>query len=74
MPVKKIVPQEAMTPSLRTTSLGAHKPCTVVERKDVAILWDMLIHTDKEIAANAPDVVIKEWKENKRTFIDIFSI
>lgn len=57
---KKNVPQEAMTPSLRTTALGAHKPCTVVERKDVAILWDMLIHTAKEIAANTPDIVIKD--------------
>lgn len=49
-----------MTPSLRTTALGAHKPSTVVEGKGVAILWDMLIHTAKEIAANTPDVVIKD--------------
>ena len=48
-----------------------HKPSTVMEGKDVVILWDMPIHTDKEITANRPDIVIKDKKENKCIFIDM---
>ena len=48
-----------------------HKPSTVVEGKDVVILWDMPIHTDKEITENRPDIVIKDRKENKCIFIDM---
>ena len=39
-----------------------HKPSTVFEGKDVVILWDMSIHTEKEITANKPDIVIKDKK------------
>ena len=42
-----------------------HKLSTVVEGKDVVILWDVPIHTDKEITENKPDIVIKDRKENK---------
>ena len=48
-----------------------HKPSTVLEGNDVVILWDMPIHTDKEITANRPDIVIKDKKETKCTFIDM---
>ena len=48
-----------------------HKPNTVVEGKDVVILWDMPIHTDKEITANRPDIVIRDKLENKCFFIDV---
>ena len=48
-----------------------HKTSTVVEGKDVVILWDMPIHTDKEVTANRPDIVIKDRKENKCIFIDM---
>ena len=36
-----------------------HKPNTVTEGRDVAILWDMPIHTDKEIKAHRPDIIVK---------------
>ena len=42
-----------------------------MEGKDVIILWDTPIHTDKEITANKPDIVIKDKKENKCIFIDM---
>ena len=42
-----------------------------MEGKDVIILWDMPVHTDKEITANRPDIVIKDKKENKCIFIDM---
>ena len=48
-----------------------HKPSTVIEGKDVIMLWDMPIHTDKEITANRPDTVIKDKKENTCIFIDM---
>ena len=47
-----------------------HKPSTVMEGKDVIILWDTPIHTDKD-TANRPDIVIKDKKENKCIFIDM---
>ena len=48
-----------------------HKPSTVIEGKDVIILWDMPIHTDKEIIADRPDIVIQDRKENTCIFIDM---
>ena len=36
-----------------------HKPNTVTEGRDVTILWDMLIHRDKEIKANRPYIIVK---------------
>ena len=30
--------------------------------RQATILWDMQIQTDKEIAANSPDIVIKDHK------------
>ena len=32
-----------------------HVPATVTENKEATILWDIQIHTDREIAANKPD-------------------
>ena len=44
----------------------------MVEGKDVVILWEMPIHTDKEkITANRPDIVIRDRLENKCFFIDM---
>ena len=37
----------------------------VRESKDATILWNMKIHTDHEIAANKPDIVIKDHKTKK---------
>ena len=39
-----------------------HEPKTVTENDSVTILWDMPIHTDRTIAANRPDIVLKNIK------------
>ena len=36
-------------------------------KPSVVILWDMPIHTNKEITVNRPDIVIKDKKGNKCT-------
>ena len=41
-----------------------HEPKTVNENDSVAIVWDMPMHIDRTIAANRPDIVLKN-KENK---------
>ena len=43
----------------------------VVEGKDVVILRDMPIHTDKEAIAKRPDIVIKDKNKNKGIFTDM---
>ena len=48
-----------------------HQPCVVAENKDITILWDMPIHTDREIKANRPDIVIRLKKEKISLLIDI---
>ena len=48
-----------------------HQPCVVAENEDITILWDMPIHTDREIKANRPDIVIRLKKEKISLLIDI---
>ena len=48
-----------------------HNPQTVVESQHATILWDMPIHTDREIAANRPDIVVKDKDDNKCYLIDV---
>ena len=36
-----------------------HKANTVTEGRDVTILWDMPIYTDKDIKANRPDIILR---------------
>ena len=43
-----------------------HEPATVTENKEATILWWNEIHTDREIAANKPDIVIKENLQTHR--------
>ena len=54
-----------------TSKWYEHKPSKVAEGKDVTILWDMPINTDKEIKANRPDIVIKNKRKRLRTLIDM---
>ena len=35
-----------------------YDPKTVEEKNNIAILYEMPIHTDREISANRPDIVI----------------
>jgi len=36
-----------------------HECKTVTEKESVTVLWDMPIHTDRTVAANRPDIVLK---------------
>lgn len=48
-----------------------HEPNAVTENSNVTILWDMPIHTDKEIRANRPDIVVKLKNERQCFLIDM---
>ena len=54
-----------------TSKWYEHIPSKVAEGKDVAVLWDMPINTEKEIKTNGPDIVIKEKSKNLCTLIDM---
>jgi hypothetical protein len=43
----------------------------VCEEGDVTVLWDQAVHTDREVTANRPDIVIKNKKEKTCTLIDV---
>ena len=48
-----------------------HEPNTVTENDSVTILWDMPIHTERTIAANRPDIVLKNKKDKTCLLIDM---
>ena len=48
-----------------------HKPETVVENEQAIILWNMPIHTDGEIRANKPDIVIRDHTNQRCWIIDM---
>ena len=43
-------------------------PKPVCEEGDVTVLWNQAVHTDTEVTANRPDIIIKSKKgENMHT-------
>ena len=46
-------------------------PELVVERKNVTILWDFIVHTDRKIDANRPDIIIKNYEERTCIMMDM---
>ena len=48
-----------------------HEPKTVTENDSVTLLRDIPIHTDRTIAANRPDIVLKNKKDKTCFLIDI---
>lgn len=48
-----------------------HEPKTVEEKDDITILHDMFNHTDREMSASRPDIVIKNNRNKKCTLIDV---
>ena len=49
-----------------------HTPKSVCEQEDVRVLWNQAVHTDREVTANRPDVIIKTKKiERKCILIDV---
>ena len=46
-------------------------PKPVYEEGDVTVLWNQAVHTDRELAENRPDIIIKNKKEKTCTLIDV---
>ena len=42
-----------------------HMPKPVYDEGDVTVLWNQVVHTDREDKANRPDIIIKNKKEKK---------
>jgi hypothetical protein len=50
---------------------GKHTPKPVCEHEDVTVLLNQGVHTDREIMANSPDIIIKNKKEKKFMQIEV---
>jgi len=49
--------------SIETTDKWyTHMPKPVCEEVDVTVLWNQAVHTDREVTANRPDIIIKNKK------------
>ena len=48
-----------------------HTQEPVVEGKNVTILWDFTVHTDRKIDANRPDITIKNHEEQTCIMMDV---
>lgn len=48
-----------------------HQPRNVEDNPRVTILWNTQVHTDRHIAANKPDIVIKDKEDKKCLIIDV---
>jgi len=46
-------------------------PKPVCEEGDVTVLWNQVVHTDREVTANRPDIIIKNKKEKTCTLIEV---
>ena len=43
-----------------------HMSKPVYDKGDVTVLWNQAVHTDREVTANRPDIIIKNTKETCR--------
>ena len=50
---------------------NTHMPKPVYEEGDVIVLWNQAVHTEREVTANRPDVIIKNKKEKTCTLLDV---
>ena len=48
-----------------------HQPEPVIEHQKATILWDLPVHTEREIKANRPDIILKCKDERSCLLIDI---
>ena len=46
-------------------------PKPVCEDGGVTVLWNQAVHTDSQVAANRPHIIIKNSKEKTGTLIDV---
>ena len=42
-----------------------HMPKAVYEEGDATVLWNQAVHTDREVTANRPDIMIKTKKRKR---------
>jgi len=42
-------------------------PKPVCEEGDVTVLWNQAVHTEREVTANRPDIIIKNKKKKEKT-------
>jgi hypothetical protein len=47
----------------RTGKWNTHMPKPVYEEGDVTVSWNQAVHTDREVTANRPDIIIKNKKQ-----------
>jgi len=43
----------------------------VCEEGDATVLWNQAVHTDREVTANKPDIIIKNKKEKTCTLVNV---
>ena len=48
-----------------------HMPKPVCEEGDVTVLLNQAVHTDREVTANRPDIIMKNNKEKTRTLMHV---
>jgi hypothetical protein len=53
------------------THTHTHTHTPVCEHEDVTVLWNQGVHTDTEVTANKPDIIIKNKKEKTCILIDV---
>ena len=54
---------------IETTDIWqTHMPKPVYEKGDVTVLWNQAAHTDREVTANRPDIIIKKQKKRKHSY------
>ena len=46
-------------------------PKPMYEEGDVTVLWNQAVHTDREVTANRPNIIIKNKREKTCTLIDV---
>jgi len=43
------------------------KPKPVYKQDAITVLWNQAVHTDREVTAKRPDIIIKNKRDNMRT-------
>ena len=56
---------------LHTEKWYEHTPEPVVEGKNVTMLWDFNVHTDRKIDVNRSDIIIKNHDERTCIMMDV---
>ena len=48
-----------------------HNPDAIVSKDQTTLIWDMQVHTDKEIKADKPDIIVKDHINSTHQLIDM---